>query len=830
MDHAQVDAGQSARYGARSMTTELAQPPAAKPRTPGETSIFLARAFLFWERLWPASLPALGVVALFIIVSLFGWWRLVPAWLHILTLILGTLCFATALWRHGKNLTWPSRRDAQARLEQDGHAQHAPLQSLDDTPFDTQGHSPLWKAHLQESAKRARQARLKHPRTTGRETDPYGLRYTILGLLVIAIIAAGEDWPARLTSLASPGDNSDARFVADLWIEPPAYTGKAPVYLLRAGDNKVGLNQQIDIPQGAILIAQINGRKPAQITYRTDADDIRPVFERHNNTSRTELVFEDSGLLELSLGRAENRWPVGVLPDNPPTVTYTEHPTASEDSLLAFGFTAKDDYAIASARLEFRLDPEQERPLDDPAFNPDALAIVRSVDIEPPANGNSERKLALDLQSDPWAGLQILVKIVVEDGAGQVGETEEITATLPARKFFNPLAKSVVEQRRTLSVSAQEWPRAARSFDAITLAPEFFFKSTTDYLKLRSAFWRVMRQNGKGLDETVDAFWPLALQLEDEALELARQRLEAAQEALRQALEQNASDAEIARLVEELRQAMNDYLTALAQSGQASEESAQNAEQLNQSDLDEMLDAIRDLSQSGANNTARQMLSDLENFLNNMRLTQGNGSGEGQGGAQGPGGEEESGDNAAGKTGDVIGRQRELADETFERGQTYGENGDDLAEAQNGLGSDLDDLIDELQGDPSADPDGDASRSLGMARNSMREAQDALENGDFDAATAAMERAITQLREGAEDMAAEQMRQAGEGGEQAEGRAVDPLGRPTGKDTNGEGVDVPDITDAGRTRAVIDELRRRLSEPGRTQEEIEYLERLLERF
>jgi len=124
-------------------------------------------------------------------------------------------------------------------------------------------------------------------------------------------------------------------------------------------------------------------------------------------------------------------------------------------------------------------------------------------------------------------------------------------------------------------------------------------------------------------------------------------------------LEPGASDEEIERLVEELRQAMNDYLTALAQSGQPMEEASQNAQQLDQSDLDDMLDSIRDLSQQGANNAARQMLSDLENMLNNLRLSQvGAGqNGEGQSG-QGQSGQGERGGAAGVSAG--VGRSKIL--------------------------------------------------------------------------------------------------------------------------------------------------------------------------
>jgi uncharacterized protein YggE len=114
----------------------------------------------------------------------------------------------------------------------------------------------------------------------------------------------------------------------------------------------------------------------------------------------------------------------------------------------------------------------------------------------------------------------------------------------------------------------------------------------------------------------------------------------------------------------------------------------------------------------------------------------------------------------------------------------------------------------------------------------MREAEGALAGDDFAAANDAMERAIANLRDGAEALAREQMRQARGEGQGEDGRrtpATDPLGRAAGE-APGDGVEVPEESEAGRTRAVIEELRRRLGEPGRDDNEVDYLERLLERF
>jgi uncharacterized protein (TIGR02302 family) len=817
------------------MTSAVTHPNPKGKRIPGGGAILSARLVLFWEQLWPALLPSLAIISAYVFASLCDLWKLTAVWLHWLALMSGGVALATLLYRDLRLLRFPTRRAGQARLEQDGGVRHAALQALDDSPFEGDGGvSPLWRAHQQAMRERARAARLKSAQDLADWRDPWGLRHIALGLLAIALIAGGKDSMTRLALGVDPGAHAGAgKLVADLWIEPPSYVGRAPIYLHRAGQSLPEDAAQIDVPEGSKVIAQVNGGGRVKLTFQSTGESVRGEFKREKNAGRAEFAIGESGLLRLKLGGRESRWPIGVLRDEAPSVRFAEAPTRTDDGRVDFAITIEDDYGVADARLALRLDPDQERPLDAAQFDGASLEQTRTIPLEGVAGASGTRAATLDLQADPWAGLTVLANVIVRDGAGQEGETGGVSLTLPTRMFYNPVAKAVIEQRQTLAVAETDWRRAARSFDAMTLAPDIFYaEKPTNFLLLRSAFWRVMRQNGDSYEDAVEKFWPLALQLEDEALELARQRLEAAREALRQALETGASDAEIERLVEELRQAMNDYLTALAQSGQAVEgETPNNAQQLEQSDLDEMLDAIRDLSQQGANNAARQMLSDLENMLNNLRLSQ-NGSGQGnQGSGQQSGANGQSG-RAANEAGELIGRQRELADETFERRQSGRLNGDDLAAREGRLGGDLDALMDALEGEGASDPDGEAGRALGRARSAMREAEGALAGDDFAAANDAMERAIANLRDGAEALAREAMRQArgeGEDGQQGQRSRTDPLGRATGN-AAGDGVEVPGESDAGRTRAVIDELRRRLGEPGREESEKDYLERLLERF
>ena len=800
-----------------------------------------AHLTLYWERVWPGLLPVLAPLFLLNIASLFGLWRTTPAFLHWIALAATAGVTAWAARKYLWDIETPTRREALARLEEDGAAKHAPLQALEDTPFEADKDDPFWRAHQEDMRKRARDARLRKPHATVDARDPWALRYGALGLFAVALVVAGEERDIRLAEGFRPSDIlQDGMSVADVWIEPPAYTGKATIYLLRAGDQLSGVRDQVNAPEGSTIVAQINSTRRFTLSLQTETEtfDSADAEQNTGDATRATLTLRESGVVRFRLAGQEGKWPIGAIPDEAPTVVFTETPTATDDARLSLALNIDDDYGIAEAALEMRLDILQERPLDAPDFDEKSLNETRTVALDGLAGPAGERNFALDLQSDPWAGLSVVGKLIVKDGAGQTGSTTAVEFRLPEREFYNPLAKAVIEQRQTLAVASSDWPRAGRSFDALTLAPEEFYETSTDYLLIRTAFWRVMKQNGEGFEETVEDFWPLALQLEDEALELARRRLEAVEEALRQALERGASDSEISNLVEELREAMNQYLQALAQSGQPMPSDGQQAQQLNQSDLDQMLDSIRDLAQSGAQNAARQALSDLENILNNLRLSQQSGQGQQGQGQPGQGQPGEGQPGGAGQAGDLIGRQRDLANRSYEQGRNPGGTGQGLADEQGDLASDLNGLRGALseragsEGDP--DPDGAAGRAFDNAAREMRRAEQALQSDNFDAANSAMERAIENLRNGAEalaEQAGEQARQArGNQPGQQRGPAYDPLGRPVGASPGSDTVEVPEGSDYQRARDVLKELRRRLSDGERTEDEIEYLERLLERF
>ena len=123
----------------------------------------------------------------------------------------------------------------------------------------------------------------------------------------------------------------------------------------------------------------------------------------------------------------------------------------------------------------------------------------------------------------------------------------------------------------------------------------------------------------------------------------------------------------------------------------------------------------------------------------------------------------------------------------------------------------------------------------------MGDAGGRLGEGNADGAVDSQGKAIEALRKGAQNLA--QQMQPGDGDgqndgpgnragrQQSSGRDSDPLGRPLrGHELDDLSVKIPGEMDVQRVRRILEELRRRLSDPSRPQIELDYIERLLKDY
>ncbi|SKA18545.1 TIGR02302 family protein [Consotaella salsifontis] len=836
------------------------------------------------ERLWPTLLALSSVVALFLILAWFGVFFLVPAGVRFAILAALALAFGVALWR-ARVIALPGRREVDERIEVESRLAHQPLSTQSDRLVAEEEGDPfaaaLWREHRRRMAARLADLSGGAPRTRTERLDPYGIRAVLACLLVTAFAFShgshgGRIWDAFLPPPASV--STAAR--VDAWITPPAYTSRAPIFL--TDPQRQAALGPIEVPEGSVLSVRVSDATGASLGFKPDggAEQQIPTSapDASGDTARSrpaesgersvpgeyEFVVKSSGTARLATASGNGgQWTFTVIDDAPPTVAFKDDPKPAANGALQLAYVVSDDYGVSRGKAAVRVEGEGAagaRPLyPAPEIR---LALPRRT------KGEAEAHMSVDLTDSPYAGADVAMTLEVEDDAGQVGRSAEIRLKLPEKRFFNPLARAVVEQRRMLALNGDAAPKVVDMLDAVTSRPEFIERSA-DYLALRAARERIAHAaDDDVLRSAVDFLWEIALGIEAGDLAIAERKLNDVRERLSEALQNGASQEEIDKLMKELRQAMNEYLQALAEAMRDMPAMTQdqlqmgNVQEIRPQDLDRMLDQIEDLAKSGSRDAAEQLLSELQQMMNNLQAMR---PGQMQQGRQ-----QSQMQQEMNKLGDMLRRQQQLMDQTFDlsrrlnnqqqSGDEYGEGGE--PQEQPGSGGDqsmtteqLQKLMKELQarqGQLQKDLEAfqkrmkelgmDPAQSLGEAGKAMGNAEGALGQGDDGTALGEQGRALEAMRRGGRQMM-EQMQQAmqpgqGQSGRQGQGMArgpQDPMGRdPLGRPRSTEGpvydgdVKVPDEIDVQRARRILDAIRERLGRALSPQLEREYLERLLQ--
>lgn len=834
------------------LRTRQGIPQAIEERTRARIDHAVARArlVLLWETLWPRIAALAVLAAFFLSLSWFGVWQITPDWVRIAGIGLFGVAALGLVFRFVR-VDFPSRRAALARVERASGGLHRPatsyLDRLATAPDDPAGKT-LWDAHRRRLLASLNRLKAGQPEPRLAAHDPFALRFLAVLVVIVAYVYAGPNRSERI-SQAFVGGESIAAIAAriDAWVTPPAYTSRAPLFL--TGETARPIGTTYSVPEGSIVTVRTGGETGLDVvgitsTGEVPAKIVEPTSRRGDSKAAAPLEhqFTLSEAATVSVRRGDYdvaTWQFNVEPDASPVITLAGKPETTVSGSLKLAYTIEDDYGVTSAEANFE-------PIGDANGSADARPLYPAPNFPlslPHFRARSgSGETIRDLTSHPWAGRKVLLTLAAHDDADQVGRSAPTVVTLPARRFSNPLARAVVEQRGKLALDANAAGAVADALDALTFAPENSIDDFGNYLALRTAYYRLLlARDDNGLRDVVDYLWNVALGIEDGDLSLTAQALRDAQEALRQALENGASDDEIARLTQELRDAMRSFLQALADEVMRNPQLSNlpldsNLKTLRSQDLERMLNRIENLARSGARDAARQLLSELQNMLENLQA-----------------GVPMIADPQAGKMmqslnelGDMIRRQQQLMDQTHraDRGlDPSGQQGEmttqqleqalrRLQQQQGDLQRSLQDLMGRLEG-MGMDPNG----KLGQAGKAMGDAADALGEGRSGRAVGSQGEALEALRQGAQGIA-QQLANRGRGNGPGGIRAgdnfpnEDPLGRPqrtTGPDL-GSQVKVPDEIDTQRAREILDAIRRRLSEPSRPLIERDYLERLLDQF
>ena len=818
----------------------------ASARARIDRAVRRGRLNLLWEAVWPLLAPFLALAALFASLSWFGLWRYTgdPLRVTILSAFVLAVIYCAA---RTTRFAWPTRAAALARVEAATGAIHRPATSFADRLASAPGDriaEALWIAHRRRLLATLTRLRAGAPTPRLDRRDPYALRFLALILLVSGFVVAGPEWSARLGE-AFRGGESPAATIAriDAWVTPPAYTGRPPIFL--TGEAAKPAGTEYTVPTGSVVTVRTGGAHDLVVVSRNDDGSEKIVTPAAAPTLATadagapplehQVTLSSAGTIVVrKAGSDVSSWQFTVDPDTPPSIALIGTPQVAASGALHLSYALSDDYGVVSAFAEITpalgAGPKSgTHPLYDAPSLPLALPQLRV------RKGNGET--TRDLTAHPWAGAKVTMTLVARDEAGQEGRSPPFDVVLPTRQFSNPLARALVEQRAALALDANAAGSVADALDALSLDPEKGNDDLKNYLAVRSVYYRLVDARGDDdLRGVVDYLWAIAQGIEDGDLSLVADDLRSAQDALRQALDNNAPDDEIARLTQQLRDAMNKYLQALAEQAKQNPQALNlppNADlrTINSDELQKMIDQIEQLAKTGSRDAAKQLLSELQNMMENLQA--GQPMDGGQNGQQMI--------DSLNKLGDLIQRQESLMNQTYQAQRGQSPDGKPLSEQQ------LQDLLRQLQQNQQGL--GDALKQLqnqltqmGMAPNGMLDqagqamgrAENQLGQGSAGAAVGEQGNALDALRQGAQGLG-QQFANSGPGGGGLSGNGSysneDPLGRQRNTGTDlGTSVKVPDEIDTQRAREILDAIRQRLGEANRPAIERDYLERLLDQF
>ncbi|MCZ8181507.1 MAG: TIGR02302 family protein [Beijerinckiaceae bacterium] len=804
--------------GTPSLSTSALPKPSIPLRFPAWT--WRRTAFgLTLEAILPALLAPAAILVAFLVTAwlgLFG--EIEPLWRAAVTGLFG-LAFLASL-RGLLRIRLPDEAAIRRRLDGSRPELHRPLATLGDK-LAAKGDAfaeALWQVH-QRRAETASLALAAVPADARiRRRDPVALRAFAVLALVAAAFVAGEDRQARLaqafdwtTPVIPPVPPR-----LDAWIDPPAYTGRPPIFLSTTAD------EVIRAPLGSTITVRstaprIEGREslppaitvthgPGLETPKAEAPaEGAPAAPATPPRANPGIVVEkrvlkaDADLRVLRQGQEIARYQLAVIPDLPPGVALKEVRAESANverqspGGIRLAYEMTDDYGIAKAELVI------ERASAPFSRHPRTLFPAPTSSL-PLRLGAGEA--ALPTEDHPWAGEEVRVRIKVEDDVGQSAFSEWKTVMLPQRPFSQALPRALVEQRRLLNFSPMDLAPIRLAFDALLFEPEKFTPRVGDFIALdmiRTGL-RTSRNEDK-LRGIADQIYDFALYLENGDMTDAERRLREAEARLRDALERGASPEEIKRLAEELRRAMDQFLREFAerslreQDRNSRDQSPVSPERLlNQRDLAEMLRKIEEMARSGNTAEAQRLLNELRQMMENLRSAR-----------------RQDVDPRMRELGQQLEEldrlqreQRDLRDRTFREGQQQrgqrqqgqqgqrqqgqqgqqqrgqrqpgqqGQEGGGLEEQQQALRDRLRQLRERLQQRGMQEGEG-----FGEAEEGMGDAQGQLGQGNPGDATEGQQRALDGLGRAAQGMAQELQRQLGQGNEPGEGEGEGPgLGQP----------------------------------------------------
>ena len=459
----------------------------------------------------------------------------------------------------------------------------------------------------------------------------------------------------------------DSDLVVEVWAEPPGYTGLPLIRLDRS-------QSEIALPVGSKVTARVDGARGAPV-LRGPSQSAR-LSPAQGAAWQGQIEITHSGTLKLDRLGTRAQWHLTAIADQKPQLTLPNPIQIDPKGRLDVAFQASDDYGLTAAFVRIR-----------PVKVPEGLAghsvFDTPIPLEGTAGENGARRVFVEVADHALAGLQVEAQVVVRDGLGQEAASEPTKLTMPEQTWQSSLAAALQEVRLMILREARPYqrplPRFATLFepledgaavsDVLNLGPikldltdpqsgappgianatrhlraiaetmVQFGLSDLGQLSLHYALERLsIARDVSDAHSVAPLLWQMAMQIEASNQTPAQQKVAAAREALKQALEQGAPPEQIQQLTQELREAVGERLQELAQQGASGEggEQGPSGPQISAGDLEDRLRELEESGSSGSREDALSQLDQLDELLENLQPgapgASGQADGQGQGG------------------------------------------------------------------------------------------------------------------------------------------------------------------------------------------------------
>jgi hypothetical protein len=460
------------------------------------------------------------------------------------------------------------------------------------------------------------------PRLTPHHPKLPPARFVAMLVVMLVGIFGWSLWGGQIMAELNPMIRTHFHMLTptlNAWITPPVFTHQAPIMIATPVGARLD-KRVITVPVGSILTAHLadhDGDVPELIvngeTVAFTPDTSGGYAVSHEVLSGDKISIH-RGWQDIAT------WKIDVQNPLPPHIAFTDAPTISESRATRIAYMASDDFGVTSvvARLTPRTSPGVNNvPIDIPLAMPNSKTVQR-ISFE-------------DLTGYAWAGQPVQIQLIVTNAAGLTAASDAQEFVSPGRHFANPIAQALIDERlKLLDRPDDEVVRnqTANIMAGIARTPPTYQGDHVVLMALRAGAVRLILDHGRSdILAITDLLWQSAIRIESGAVGVAEQRLHEAQRALADALDRRSDGRDVQELVERLRVALAEYLTTLSARTVPAPESVGDLKQalgvqmnqLTPEDINRSLEKIRDLSNSGSADAARDVFVGLQQQLEAIR-------------------------------------------------------------------------------------------------------------------------------------------------------------------------------------------------------------------